>query len=386
MNETAALALLFERGPLTRSDLRDLTGLSKPTASEVLRRLEEAGLAIVVGHVSGGPGPNAAVYAANAGAGFIAALSIRDVGDLDQPSLSATIADLSGEVRARTQSSIAFAAADPVEVVVDAVAELCRRAQIPHNLLLQVQLGVPGSPDPRTGDIRYIHVPGLARPGFVADVRHGLGTEVTVDNDVNLAAIAERAYGVAAGVDGFTVLWLAGGSGFAIDQGGTLMRGAHGCAGELGYMPVPPSGAQARDFQDLVGGDAVLELGDRHGLAGSTPQEVMAAAVQAGAPKDATKFLQVLADRIAIGLMSVVTLIDPPLIVLAGDVSQAGGAALRDAVIEALAARSPLDTQIAVTGVTDDAVLLGALSSGIAAVQDRLLAGLTEPQPSAASS
>jgi predicted NBD/HSP70 family sugar kinase len=92
----------------------------------------------------------------------------------------------------------------------------------------------------------------------------------------------------------------------------------------------------------------------------------------------------VLAERISVGLMSVVTLIDPPLIVLAGEVSQAGGAALRDAVIEALAARSPLDTKIAVTGVTDDAVLLGALSSGIAAVQDRLLSRLTEPQPSAA--
>jgi predicted NBD/HSP70 family sugar kinase len=385
MNETAALALLFERGPLTRSDLRDLTGLSKPTASEVLRRLEDAGLAVVVGHVSGGPGPNAAIYAANAGAGFIAALSIRDVGDTDQPSLSATIADLSGEVRARIQSSIAFAEADPVEIVVDAVDRLCGKARIPRELLLQVQLGVPGSPDPRTGDIRYIDVPGLARPGLVADIRHRLRTEVTVDNDVNLAAIAERAYGVAAEVDAFTVLWLAGGSGLAIDQGGTLMRGAHGCAGELGYMPVPPGGAQARDFQDLVGGAAVLELGGRHGLAGNTPQEVVAAAVQPGAPRDAARFLQVLADRIAIGLMSVVTLIDPPLIVLAGEVSQAGGTALRDAVIEALAARSPLDTQIAVTGVTDDAVLLGALSSGIAAVQNRLLTALTEPQPTAAN-
>jgi predicted NBD/HSP70 family sugar kinase len=384
MNEAAALALLFERGPLTRSDLRDLTGLSKPTASEVLRRLEGAGLAIVVGHVSAGPGPNAAIYAANASAGFIAALSIRDVGDTNRPSLSATVADLSGEVRARTESSIAFAEADPVEVVVDAVAELCRKAQIPHELLLQVQLGVPGSPDPRTGDIRYVDVPGLARPGLVADVRHRLRTELIVDNDVNLAAIAERAYGVAAEVDAFTVLWLAEGSGFAIDLGGTLMRGAHGCAGELGYMPVPPSGAHARDFQYLAGGGAVLELGNRHGLFGSTPQEIVAAAVQPGAPKDAAKFLQVLAERIAVGLMAVVTLIDPPLIVLAGEVSQAGGAALRDAVIEALAARSPLDTEIAVTGVTDDAVLLGALSSGIAAVQDRLLSGLTEqPQPSA---
>ncbi|QNE21510.1 ROK family protein [Kribbella qitaiheensis] len=391
MNEAAALAYLFERGPLTRTDLRDLTGLSKPTASEVLRRLEDAGLAIVVGHSSGGPGPNAAMYAANADAGYIAALSIRDVSGRDvggshQPSVSAIIADLAGEVRATVESNVTFDGADPVDIVADIVSELCRQARIPRDLLLQVQLGVPGSPDPRTGDIRYIDVPGLDRPGLVNEIRARLETEVMVDNDVNLAAIAERSHGVAADVDAFTVLWLAGGSGFAIDQGGTLMRGAHGCAGELGYMPVPAIGTEARDFHDLVGGGPVLDLGEQFGLTGGTPQEVVAAAVEALDDDRAREFLKVLAERVAIGLMSVITLIDPPLIVLAGEVSQAGGTALRDEVVDALAARSPLGTQLEVTGVTGDAVLLGAVSSATTAVQDRLLAALTSPQPAAVPS
>jgi predicted NBD/HSP70 family sugar kinase len=386
MNEAAALAYLFERGPLTRTELRDLTGLSKPTASEVLRRLEDAGLAIVVGHSSGGPGPNAAVYAANAEAGFIAALSIRDIGETEQPSVSATIADLAGVVRATVESDVAFAEGDPVDIVADIVAELCRKARISRKLLLQVQLGVPGSPDPRTGDIRYVDVPGLDRPGLVNEIRARLGTEVMVDNDVNLAAIAERSHGVAAEVDGFTVLWLAGGSGFAIDQGGTLMRGAHGCAGELGYMPVPSVGTEARDFHDLVGGGPVLDLGERFGFTGGTPQAVVAAAVKALDTDAAREFLKILAERVAIGLMSVITLIDPPLIVLAGEVSQAGGTALRDEVTDALEARSPLGTPLEVTGVTGDAVLLGALSSATTVVQDRLLAALTMPQPAAALS
>jgi predicted NBD/HSP70 family sugar kinase len=388
MNEAAALAYLFERGPLTRTDLRDLTGLSKPTASEVLRRLEDAGLAIVVGHSSGGPGPNAAMYAANSGAGYIAALSIRDVGetgDVGQPSVSAIIADLAGEVRATVESFVAFADADPVDIVADIVTELCKKARIDRKLLLQVQLGVPGSPDPRTGDIRYVDVPGLDRPGLVNENRARLETEVMVDNDVNLAAIAERSHGVAADVDAFTVLWLAGGSGFAIDQGGILMRGAHGCAGELGYMPVSAAGTEARDFQDLVGGGPVLDLGERHGFTGGTPQEVVRAAVEALDEERAQEFLKELADRVAIGLMAVITLIDPPLIVLAGDVSQAGGTALRDEVTAALAARSPLGTQLEVTGVPGDAVLLGALSSATAVLQDRLLASLTPATPTAAT-
>jgi predicted NBD/HSP70 family sugar kinase len=380
MNETAVLAHLFDRGPLTRGELRELTGLSKPTASEVLRRLEDAGLALVVGHASGGPGPNAAIYATNPGLGFAVALSIRDVGPSRQPSLTATIADLAGVTRATTQAEISFDSVDPVDAVADAVTELCGKARIPRKRLLQVQLAVPGSPDPRADRIRYVDVPGLDRPGLLGQFRSRLRTEVEVDNDVNLAAMAERAHGVAAGVDGFAVLWLgAEGAGFAIDQGGTLLRGANGCAGEIGYMPVPG----ASDFQDLVGGAAVLDLGRRHAIPGETPQDLVAAAAH-GEPdrRRSGQFLRTYAERIALALATVVTLIDPPLIVLGGEVGKAGGERLRDSVVDALQKRSPLDTEtrIEVTAVDGDPVLLGAQQSGLAAMRERLLAGLTTAQ------
>jgi predicted NBD/HSP70 family sugar kinase len=377
MNETAVLAHLFERGPLTRSDLRELTGLSKPTASEVLRRLEDAGLAIVVGHVSGGPGPNAAIYGTNPGVAFTIALSVRDVGESQQPALAGAIADLSGQVRAESETSVAFGKTDPVDAVVEMVAELSRKARVPRKRLLQVQIGVPGSPDRDADLIRYVDVPGLDRPGIQARLRSRLRTTVAVDNDVNLASIAERAYGVARDADGFAMLWLgAEGTGFAIDQGGTLMRGAHGSAGEIGYMPVPAGPTKAHDFQDLVGGAAVRQLGRKHGVRGDTPQELVANAVQTAR---GAAFIRAYANRIATGLLTVVTLLDPPLIVLAGESGQAGGERLRNEVVTALADRSPLETEIAVTGVSGDAVLLGALRSGVSAIQDRLLASLAEP-------
>lgn len=372
MNETAVLAHLFERGPLTRSDLRELTGLSKPTASEVLRRLEDAGLAVVVGHVSGGPGPNAAIYATNSAVAFTAALSVRDVGHTHQPSLAGELADLTGEVRTRTEAAVEFASTDPVDAIVELVGELCRKAKVPRKRLLQVQIGIPGSPDRDADLIRYVDVPGLGEPGVQGRLAGRLRTTVAVDNDVNLASIAERAHGVARDADGFALLWLgAEGAGFAIDQGGTLMRGAHGAAGEIGYMPVPAGATEAEDFQDLVGGDAIRNLARRHGVPGRTTPELIAAGNQA--------FLDAFAERIVTGMLTVVTLLDPSLIVLGGEVGQAGGEPLRDAVVAALAARSSLGTEIAVTGVTGDAVLLGALSSGVAAVQERLLAGLADP-------
>ena len=55
-----------------------------------------------------------------------------------------------------------------------------------------VQLGVPGSYDERAEAIRYVDVPGWSRPGLIGEIRARLRTEVSVDNDANLAAVAER--------------------------------------------------------------------------------------------------------------------------------------------------------------------------------------------------
>src|SRR5436305_9864156 len=128
MNEIAALSHLLERGELTRADLRELTGLSKPTISEAVRRLTDAGLVVVVGHVSAGPGPNAEVYAANPAAAHVIAVSVRDTFMGDSPSLAAALCDISGTLRGRLEVPVDFDRTDPVEAVAGLVDRL--RAQV----------------------------------------------------------------------------------------------------------------------------------------------------------------------------------------------------------------------------------------------------------------
>jgi predicted NBD/HSP70 family sugar kinase len=384
MNESAALAHLLERGQLTRADLRDLTGLSKPTISEALRRLTEAGLASVVGHISGGPGPNAEVYAANADAAYAIAVSVRDSGDIDIPSLTAAACDLTGEIRGRAEMTVDFLNTDPVTAVAEIVDRLRDEAAMPASRLVHVQLAVAASYDAQTESIHHVGVTGgWNRPGLVGEIRDRLGTRVGVDNDVNLAAVAERRRGVAREADGFALLWLGEeGLGLAIDLGGTLLRGARGGAGEIGYMPLFTTDGEDRkvDLQDLVGGPAVLSLAAEHNILERTPAEAVAAAAAASADGSdpANAFFTALADRVSVGLAAVVAVLDPPLVVLAGQVAQAGGKALRDAVTAAMVRAEPLETTIAVTTINDDAVLLGALDAGLAAVREALIASVHE--------
>src|SRR5256885_15620702 len=103
MNESAALGHLLDSGALTRNDLRELTGLSKPTTSEVLRRLTEAGLAVVTGHTSGGPGPNAEIYAANPDAAHAVAGSLRETVVTPRPALAGALRGLPRTPPARAE-------------------------------------------------------------------------------------------------------------------------------------------------------------------------------------------------------------------------------------------------------------------------------------------
>ncbi|PZQ51055.1 MAG: hypothetical protein DI570_25065, partial [Phenylobacterium zucineum] len=61
-NDRTAFRLLLEHGPLSRSQLGELSGASKPTAGQMIARLERTGLIGPVGQVSGARGPNATTY------------------------------------------------------------------------------------------------------------------------------------------------------------------------------------------------------------------------------------------------------------------------------------------------------------------------------------
>ncbi|MFC5289681.1 ROK family protein [Actinokineospora guangxiensis] len=367
LNEAAALGHLLESGPLTRGDLCGLTGLARPTISDVVRRLQDAGLARIVGRTSGGRGPNADIYAVNPNAAYGVAVSLR----AQDSTMAAAVCDLDGEVRAQVELPVE--GVDPVDAVAAAVAAAAKQARVAVRRVEHVRLAVPGSYHENAEVIRYVDVPGWSRPGLVGEIRARLRTDLAVDNDVNLAAVAERAHGIAADADGFALLWLGEeGLGLAIDLGGTLLRGARGGAGEIGYMPVGLPSAERIDFHDLVSGEAIRALAAEHGIVADTGHLAVAAAAEAGRSGCAA-FIDALAVRIAVGLAAVIAVLDPPLVVLAGEVGQAGGAVLHTAVGAALREISVLETTVASTALTDDPVLRGAIDTTLAAVREAVL-------------
>ncbi len=382
LNDQAALALLLGGELLTRSQISEYTGVSKVTASQMLTRLEERGLVAIAGEQAGGRGPNAALYSVVPASAYVAGLYVES--DL----VSAAVADVTGR-RVAEVGVDPGGADDPVGLIRGAVERACADAGVDVARLSAVVIGSPGVVDPRTGD------PSLAvnlpewHEGALEALRDAWHRPVVIENDVNLAAMAERAVGAAAGADDFVLVWLGGGLGLATILGGQLHRGTAGAAGEIGYLPVhgaplhtdirhPASGG----FQSLAGASAVRALAAEHGFAAPTAAEAVRAALSSGSgrPGPGAAFLDELAHRVAVGVASVCVVLDPGLVVLGGDVGQAGGAALAGRVAAGVAAISPARPRVVPTGVPGEPVLRGAMLAAVAQARATLLASVADPQ------
>ncbi len=383
MNDRAALDLLLAHGPLSRTRIGRLTGLSKPTVSQLLARLEAAGLVLATGRSEGRPGPNAQLYEVNPATAHVAGVDVRP------GRLLAGIADVTGRTVA-TSEVPAVPGEPPETLVVRALDEAAGAAGLERGALHRVVLGTPGAFDPHTGRLRYArHLPGWHDPALLDRLAALLPMPLTFDNDVNLVAVAEHRLGSACGHDDFALLWIEQGIGAALVLGGRLHRGWTGGAGELGFLPVPgaplvrrPGRANAGGFQHLAGPDAVLATAERLGLpagrargAAESAARLLAAGsaeVAAGSEGRSGALAREFATGVAVGLCSLVAVVDPALVVLAGGLLTAGGEPLRRLVEAELAELAVPRPRLALAGVAEHPVLNGAVQSALAATRDEV--------------
>lgn len=387
MNDRAALDLLLEHGTLSRTRIGKLTGLSKPTASQLLARLEAAGLVLATGTTAGRPGPNAQLYSVNPAAAYVAGV------DVNTERIRAAVADITGRtVGTYRLLTPRHRAGSAVEQVVEALEEAVKAAGLSRADLHRVVIGTPGAFDPSTGRLRYAsHLPGWHTPTLLDDLAAALPMPLEYDNDVNLAAVAEQRIGAARDHDDFVMLWNEEGIGAAIVIGGRLHRGWTGGAGEVGFLPVPGTPlvrnvtrVNGGGFQELAGCNAVLRIAGELGLdipEGSLEDSAAellgraAALYEEGEQAPAGPYAELLARCAtghATGLASIVAVLDPELIVLAGNVTVSGGEPLRALIQSELAELAVPRPRLVLGTVEAHPVLSGALESALATTRDEV--------------
>ncbi len=277
---------------------------------------------------------------------------------------------------------------DPVGVVHDAVVEAAEQRRGAAGTRYGGSCSAPpawSTRPPVTSSFAF-DLPQWHR-GLLATLRTDLDRPVTFENDVNLAAVAEahvrggpRGGRLRAGLDRPRA-WVSPSCSAA---GCTAARPARPARSATSRSPAQPVADDNRTGKlgGLTGSfQQHRERRDRPrpgpggtASAAATAADTLRAVIAAGARGEPV--LDELARRVAIGVVSVCVVLDPSLVVLAGEVGQAGGEALAGRVREEVTAIAPVSPRVVATGVGTDAVLTGALLTGVAATREELFTAM----------
>jgi predicted NBD/HSP70 family sugar kinase len=372
-NERTLLERLRAAGPSSRPALARIAGLSKPTVSQALANLEAAGLVRPVGPAIPSLGRTAMLYEVDPTAGYVVGI------DIGRAWIRVAAADLSGEIVARRdERNRARGASALVESVATVAHEVVAAAGLTWKRVAHTVVGGPGVFDPESDRLRHApNVPGWSRPGVMSSLRDALPPTVALDNDANLAAVGERSYGSGRDARTFVYVSVGTGVGMGVIIDGELYRGAHGAAGEVGYLPLgddEESGGRGRDarrrglMEEAASADAVVRTAKRLGMTGATSAKRVFAAARAG-DELALAAVESEAKRLALVVGTVAAIVDPEFVLLGGGVGS-NTDLLRPPLERRLGELTPLAPPVAEGELGADATVLGAVASALDTARD----------------
>jgi predicted NBD/HSP70 family sugar kinase len=375
INTRALLEALRRAGPSSRPQLARIAGLSKPTVSQALGDLESAGLVRLVGPASPSVGRTAMLYEVDPTAGYVVGI------DVGRAWIRIAAADLSGEIVARRDERNRERSATALVRTVSAVAhDVVAAAGLTWGQVAHTVVGGPGVFDPDTDRLLHApNLPGWSRPGLMSSLREALPPSVELDNDANLAAVGERSYGSGRDASTFVYVSVGTGIGMGIIIDGNLYRGAHGAAGEVGYLPLTGEDGDARADRDArlrgileaaTSADAVVRTAKRLGMAGASSAKRVFAAARAG-DKLARAAVESEGERLALVVGTIAAILDPEFVLLGGGVGS-NIDLLRPPLERRLAELTPLAPRVAEGQLGQDAIVLGAVASALDTARDRV--------------
>jgi len=370
LNERTVLDAIRNGAPISRAEISRLVGISKPTVSLALQSLLDAGLVRETAPDPGRPTYGATFFEVVPEAGLVLGL------DLGARFLRGAICDLRGEIRARQDVELDGADAEgAIDAIAALHASLAGAGGLPLDRIDGAVVGVPGVVDAKTGRLSLAtNVSGLEGRDWGADLRNRLRLPVTVENDINLAAVGERWRGMARGAEDFVFLSVGTGLGAGLVLRGELHRGRNGAAGEVDLVAVgrqeeidPCASAVSALAERLV-----AENGRATTLRPPYDARGIFSAARAG-DAVAVTVVEEEARRIALHIAPIAAVTDIALVVLGGGIG-VNADLLLDPIRELLTRWLPYPPRVEVSSLGDAAVLTGALAVGLRSAVDNVFA------------
>jgi predicted NBD/HSP70 family sugar kinase/predicted transcriptional regulator len=374
--------VVLHRGPISRAELSKLTGLSKQTTSEVMDVLERKNLVRSVGKTRGNIGRTAVLYEVNPQGGHVLGI------DLGGSKLTVALADISSRgIAELTEPTDKRGGRFVLQQISGLASRISRTAGTQTKRLRSIVVGMPGVLNRVSGAIELSpNISALGEVNVKATLQDRLGGPVVIENDVNLALMGEIWHGCARDFNSVGLLALGTGVGLGLAINGKLVRGAHGAAGEIGYLPLGgdpmrPEVQKQGCLEYEIGAAGILRR--YRTVAGHAPLSVPAIFELLSAGDNAAQqVVDATARLVAMAAIAIVTTTDPDLLVLGGSIGSRPE--ILERVKTMMAAMSPLrGVELRSSQLGHRGGVIGALAVALSAVHQELF-GVPEITPALA--
>lgn len=341
INRTLVLNLI-KTGPISRAQIATESGLSAATVSNLTSEFMEEGLVRESGVVETSRGRPPVMLSLNSSARFVVGVKVMPgslvavVTDLDADVVAHRVAD-EFETSVGVGGEIERTPLEVVEQVAELVNAVIQDAGIDRSDLLGVGLGLAGIVDSNAGICRYSPFFGWRDANLVGPLALALDLDVYLENDVNSLTIAEQWFGHGQAFEHFVVVTVGRGIGVGFVLNGRFYGGRQGGVGELGHITVAPDGptcgcgkqgclemmasdgALIRAAQNAIDDGQLSSLSESHTV---TVEMLVAAA--ANGDETAGALLAESGRWLGVGLAMIVNLLNPELVIVAGEGVEAG--------------------------------------------------------------
>ncbi len=366
INRSAVLEYLRLAKTASRSELSRQLHISKPTAMRIIDELMEHNLVCSLGQKGKGVGRSEEMLALNIAENLVIGI------DLGGSHISGIIANIGGEILHQTRIEKVWGEAEENSTAIIAFTrQLVRRAAGIKAHLLGIAVGVPGIIDSKAGVVKIAPAMNWKDFPLLERLQAAFNLPVTVENDVNLAALGEYWFGAGVGIGNLVMIAIGTGIGAGIILDGKLHRGFRESSGEIGYL-IP--GIQYLDNQ-YPGFGALESIASGKGIAeraaarlkelGLTPlpTPLDAASVFQSARDGqawAQQIIKETIDYLSLAIANVTVCFDPELIILGGGIASSVDL-LIEPILNRLQHVIPVLPRLEGSSLKSNAPLLGAV-------------------------
>jgi len=336
MNRNLLLNTVRSQGPLSRTQLTELSGLSVGAVSQIVNELLGAGWINEAGESDYTGGRRQVMLRLNPTAGYVVGLKLMEnrvvcaVSDLETTVLNYADHPLTGS----------HTPDDTAERLAQIVIQALYEAGITRESVRGVGIGLAGVINGDAGIVHYSPFFHWQDVPLADKVSRHLALPVYLENDVNTLTITEQLFGPGHDVANFAVMTIGRGVGLGVVINHQLYRGHQGGVGELGHVTLVPDGPLCdcgkRGCLEALAADPAILRDVKGALSMDTPL-TLDAVVQAADRGDeaARQALARSGHYLGLGLATVVNLFCPSLIIVSGE-GVAAGAHRLDPMFETL--------------------------------------------------